>query len=260
MDDIGRAAKPSVVILPFLNGIAHVEALVGRFGSAVLGGVLRVVTQVDDDGVIRALAPTFDVEVGELDRPPSSRVEELASAFRDADANVTVRDDIVGAMKAKWVFIVSIGAVTSLMREPVGDIVAVPGGEEFDARRARRSSRSAQAAGHPVPGDELRVTEQTLTAAGSPVTVSLSRDLMAGRPTEVDVLGDFVERARSQSPGPADRSQRAPTAYPQPASAHRERVLTLTVQDPSGATCSATSRMSRGCRLSRPGCGSSRPG
>jgi 2-dehydropantoate 2-reductase len=196
MDDIGPAAGPAAVILPFLNGIAHVEALVGRFGSAVLGGVVRVATELDN-GTIRVLGPTFDVEVGELDGPPSTRVEDVASAFRDAGANVTVRDDIVGAMWAKWVFIVSIGAVTSLMRAPVGDIVAVPGGEQFARAVLAEAAATARAAGHPVPGAELQLTEQTLTAAGSAVTASLSRDLMAGRPTEVDVLGDFAARARA---------------------------------------------------------------
>jgi 2-dehydropantoate 2-reductase len=197
MDDIGPAAEPPTVILPFLNGIGHIEALVDRFGSAVLGGVLRVATQVDDDGAIRALAPTFDVEVGELDSSPSARVDELASAFRDAGATVTVPADIIGAMWAKWVFIVSTGAVTSLMRAPVGDIVAVPGGEQFARAVLAEAAATAAAAGHPVPGEELQLTEQTLTAAGSPVTVSLSRDLVAGRPTEVDVLGEFAERARA---------------------------------------------------------------
>lgn len=197
MDDIGPAAGAPGVILPFLNGIAHVEALVGRFGSAVLGGVLRVATQAGEDGTIRVLAPEFDVEVGEPDRPPGTRVDELASAFRDAGASVTVRDDLVGAMWAKWVFIVSTSAATPLMRAPVGDIVAVPGGEQFARAVLAEAAAAARAAGHPVPGEELRLTEQTLTAAGSPVTVSLSRDLMAGRSAQVDVLVDFAERARA---------------------------------------------------------------
>jgi 2-dehydropantoate 2-reductase len=190
MDDIAPAAGAPTVILPFLNGIAHVETLAGRFGAAVLGGVIRVVTQVGDGGAIRVLAPGFDVEVGELGRPPSPRVEELGAAFREAGASVTVPDDIIGAMWAKWVFIASIGAATSLMRAPVGDIVAVPGGERF----ARDVLAEAAAT---VPGGDLRRTEQTLTAAGSAVTASLSRDLLAGRPTEVDVLGDLADRARA---------------------------------------------------------------
>jgi 2-dehydropantoate 2-reductase len=100
-------------------------------------------------------------------------------------------------MWAKWVFIVSIGVVTSLMRAPVGDIVAVPGGEEFARAVLAEAAAAAQAAGHPVPGEDLQLTEQTLTAAGSSVTASMSRDLIAGRPTEVDVLGDFAQRARA---------------------------------------------------------------
>ena len=70
--------------------MAHVEALTGRFGSAALGGVLRIATQLGDDGTIRVLTPEFDVELGELDGSPSTRVDRLASAFKDAGANVTV--------------------------------------------------------------------------------------------------------------------------------------------------------------------------
>jgi 2-dehydropantoate 2-reductase len=59
------------------------------------------------------------------------------------------------------------------------------------------AAAAAQAAGHPVPGGELQQTAQTLTAAGSPVTASMSRDLLAGRPVEVEVLADFAQRARA---------------------------------------------------------------
>ncbi len=42
------------------------------------------------------------------------------------------------------------------------------------------------------------MTEQALTAAGSPTTSSLTRDLIAGRRTEVEaVLADLVARARA---------------------------------------------------------------
>lgn len=196
MADIEPAVKPPAVIVPFLNGMAHVEPLVGRFGSAVLGGVLRIVTEREDDGTIRVLAPMFEVEFGELDGSPSARVDRLASAFRDAGADVTVPADIVGAMWDKWVYIASIGAVTSLMRAPVGDIVAVPGGKPFARSVLAEAAAAAVACGHPVPAGQLRVTEDALTAAGSSTTSSLSRDLIAGRRTEVEaVLADLATRA-----------------------------------------------------------------
>lgn len=198
MADMEPAVRGSAVIIPFLNGMAHVDPLTDRFGSAVIGGVLRVATDLEDDGTIRVLAPTFEVELGELDGSPSARVDRLASAFRDAGADVTVPGSIVDAMWAKWVFIASIGAVTSLMRAAVGDIVAVPGGEQFARSVLAEAAAAAAACGHAVPAGQLRVTERTLTAAGSPATSSLTRDLIAGRRTEVEaVLADLAARARA---------------------------------------------------------------
>jgi 2-dehydropantoate 2-reductase len=196
MKDIAPAVGPGTAIVPFLNGMAHLDALAGTFGTAVLGGVLRVMTDLDGDGTIRVLTPMFEVELGELDGSRSSRADELAAAFRDAGAVVAVRADIVRAMWAKWVFIASIGAVTALMRAPVGDIVAVPGGDDFARSVLAEAAGAAAAAGHPVSHAQLAATEQVLTAAGAPTTSSLSRDLMAGRPTEVEaVLADFAGRA-----------------------------------------------------------------
>jgi 2-dehydropantoate 2-reductase len=202
MKDIAPAVGPGTAIVPFLNGMAHLDALAGAFGTAVLGGVLRVMTDLDGDGTIRVLAPLFEVELGELDGSRSDRADRLAAAFRTAGADVAVRTDIVGAMWAKWVFIASIGAVTSLMRAPVGDIVAVAGGEDFARSVLAEAAGAAAAAGHPVPPAQLAVTMRTLTAAGAPTTSSLSRDLMAGRPTEVEaVLADFAGRAAAAGAG-----------------------------------------------------------
>jgi 2-dehydropantoate 2-reductase len=202
MKDIAPAVGPGTAIVPFLNGMAHLDALAGVFGTAVLGGVLRVMTDLDGDGTIRVLAPLFEVELGELDGSRSDRADRLAAAFRTAGADVAVRTDIVGAMWAKWVFIASIGAVTSLMRAPVGDIVAVAGGEDFARSVLAEAAGAAAAAGHPVPPAQLAATMRTLTAAGAPTTSSLSRDLMAGRPTEVEaVLADFAGRAAAAGAG-----------------------------------------------------------
>jgi 2-dehydropantoate 2-reductase len=196
MKDIAPAVGPGTAIVPFLNGMAHLDALAGTFGTAVLGGVLRVATDLAGDGTIRVLTPLFEVELGELDGSRSARADQLAAAFRDAGADVSVRADIVRAMWAKWVFIASIGAVTSLMRAPVGDIVAVPGGDDFARSVLAEAAGAAAAAGHPVSHAQLAATMRILTAAGAPTTSSLSRDLMAGRPTEVEaVLADFAERA-----------------------------------------------------------------
>jgi len=104
-------------------------------------------------------------------------------------------------MWTKWVGIASVGAATSLMRASVGEIVAVPGGAEFSRAVLDEAATAAAAAGHRVSSAALAAAQQLLTAQGSPMTSSLSRDLMAGHRTEVEpVLGDLVASADATAP------------------------------------------------------------
>jgi 2-dehydropantoate 2-reductase len=198
LPDIAPAVGPNTLVVPFLNGIGHVEALTDRFGTAVAGGVLRIATELDADGSIRVLTPQFVAAVGELDGSPGVRLWPLATALREAGAEVTVSRAIIGDMWAKWVFIASVGAITGLLRASIGEVVAVSGGERFARAIVVEAATVADAAGHPVAPDMLDFTLRAATTAASALTSSLSRDVLAGRSTEVDaVLGDLTDRARA---------------------------------------------------------------
>ncbi|GHJ39735.1 ketopantoate reductase family protein [Streptomyces sp. TS71-3] len=202
MEDLAPAIGPDTAIVPFLNGMAHMDALTGRFGTAVLGGTLRVAVQLGGDGTVVQLAPGVQIEVGELDGADTPRLGTVVGALDVPGVDVGGRGDIVNAMWVKWVFIAAIGAVTSLMRAPVGDVVAVPGGTDLAESVLAEISGVAGAAGHPVAEGDLAGIRGALTAPGSPMTSSLARDLVAGRPTEVEsVLGDLCGRARDLGTG-----------------------------------------------------------
>ena len=68
LEDAAPAVGPHTAVVPFLNGIAHLDVLNTRFGApAVLGGVVKVVTMVDDDGDIVRLDPLAMMAIGEQD-------------------------------------------------------------------------------------------------------------------------------------------------------------------------------------------------
>ena len=196
LDEIAPAVGPGTVILPFLNGMAHVEPLTARYPAAVLGGVIKVMTQLDEDGDVIVLRPLCDVRLGELDGRPSDRSTRLAERLSVPGISAGAGAGIVDAMWAKWVFIAALGAVTGLIRAPIGDVVAVEGGTAFAEGVLDELTAVARAAGHPVPAADVEGTRSMLTAPHAPTTASLSRDLVAGRPTEVEtVLGDLAGRA-----------------------------------------------------------------
>ncbi|WP_218177852.1 ketopantoate reductase C-terminal domain-containing protein [Amycolatopsis australiensis] len=100
-------------------------------------------------------------------------------------------------MWAKWVFIAAVGAVNSLMRATIGDVVAVPGGAEFAEAVVAEAAAVAEAAGYPVPAADLAATRRAVTDPGTGGS-SLYRDLLGGHPVEGEqIFGDLTARARA---------------------------------------------------------------
>ncbi|MEF9886633.1 ketopantoate reductase family protein [Streptomyces sp. P9-A4] len=199
IEDVAPAVGPDTVVVPLLNGLAHLDALNARFGaSAVLGGVAKVVTSLDEDGAIRRFAPLAHLALGEQDGTDSARVAAVRTTLGTAGIASPVPGHIVTAMWHKWVFITTLGAVTSLMRGTVGDVYDVPGGPVLGPALLDEAAAVAAAAGHPLPEAERAATLAAVSASGSPMVPSLYRDLTAGRPTEVEHLfGDLTDRARA---------------------------------------------------------------
>ncbi|WP_327130835.1 ketopantoate reductase family protein [Streptomyces sp. NBC_01343] len=197
--DLAPAVGPGTAIVPLLNGMAHIDHLTDRFGGArVLGGVAKVVTTLNEHGDIVRMAPPSVVITGELDGRPSARVDAVRAALTAAGIDSPGTADVVGSMWHKWVFISTLAAVTCLGRGSVGEVGAVPGGAGLGPSVLAETAAVAAAAGHPVPDAELAVTARTVTAPGSPLTPSMYRDLVSGRPTEVEhVFGDLIARARA---------------------------------------------------------------
>ncbi|MDT7798903.1 MAG: 2-dehydropantoate 2-reductase [Actinomycetota bacterium] len=197
LDDFAPAVGPETLILPFLNGLAHIAALAARFGeAAVLGGVAKVVTTVDDDGDIRRLGPLQNLTYGARAEPAPPRLSDVDAALTGAGFPAARDDAITGAMWAKWVFIASIGGVNSLMRGTTGDVAAVPGGAAFAEAVVAEAAAVAEAAGYPVPAADLEATRRTVTDPGTGGS-SLYRDLLGGHPVEGDqIFGDLTARAR----------------------------------------------------------------
>ncbi|MDO3703175.1 2-dehydropantoate 2-reductase [Micromonospora sp. C28SCA-DRY-2] len=199
IDDVAAAVGPRTTVVPFLNGMAHLDALNERFGvDAVLGGVVRVLTTLDAEGDIVRLGTLAEIVVGAQRGGPSQRVEQVAEVLSGAGFDCAVSPDIHRAMWHKWVFISTLGALNTLVRGSVGDAVAVAEGDRLGPQIAAEAAAVAAAAGHPLPQQALDSVRAFVTRPGSPDTASLYRDLVGGQPTEAEqIFGDLTARARA---------------------------------------------------------------
>lgn len=201
LEDTAPAVGPGTVIIPFLNGMGHLDAIGRRFGADVaLGGLVRVFGTLDDNGDIRILdriseSVLADMVIGEPGGGSSARIERIGKELSDAGFGVTVSPDILGEMWGKWVFISALGALTTLMRGSVGEVVTA-GGAWLGPALLDEAAAVASAAGHPLPEHRRERIAAGLTRADSTDTASLYRDTAAGLPTEGEhILGDLTRRA-----------------------------------------------------------------
>jgi 2-dehydropantoate 2-reductase len=198
IEDLAPAVGPRTHIIPFLNGMVHMDQLNARFGmSTVLGGVVKVATQLNADGDIVQVTPGASMSVGSQDGSASSLLDETTAELAGAGFEISVSDDIITAMWAKWAFISTISSVDCLMRGTIGDVVACPGGADLGRALLAEAAAVAGASGHPIPEADLETITLAATTPGSQLTSSLYRDLQDGKPTEVEqILGDLCHRGR----------------------------------------------------------------
>jgi 2-dehydropantoate 2-reductase len=199
IEDFAPAVGEGTTILPFLNGIRHLDTLSDRFGpDAVLCGVIRIATQLSGEGDIVLLAPGATMEIGAQNGAVTPGLNAISSQLTVPGFELSISPDPMAAMWHKWVFIATIGALTCLMRGSVGDIVALPTGPELGPAILDEAAAISAAAGHPVPGPQIEATRVAITQPGSSLASSLYRDMRENAGTEVEqVLGDLVARART---------------------------------------------------------------
>jgi 2-dehydropantoate 2-reductase len=205
MADMAPAVGPDTAILPLLNGMRQLDLLEARFGAQhVLGGQCVIAATLDGDGAVRHLNQTHGLTFGERDGSASERMQRITRELSDAGFDARPSQHVLQDMWDKWVFLASLAGITCLMRGPVGDIVAVPGGTAAALALLEECRVVAERAGH-APGEAtLQRARGILTEAGSSLTASMLRDLQHGHAIEADhVIGDMLARADPRHAAPS---------------------------------------------------------
>lgn len=196
MTDFAPAVGPQTVILPLLNGMRHLDLLDQRFGDGqVLGGRCMIAATLDEDGGVQHLNRTHTLTFGERDGASTERLRAITAVLADAGFDACVSHTILQDMWDKWIFLATLAGITCLMRAPVGDIVAAPGGTAATLALLDDCRAVAERCGHAPSESTLERACAILTEAGSTLTASMLRDLQEGRPIEADhVIGDMLAR------------------------------------------------------------------
>lgn len=192
---------PETVVLPLLNGVEAPEVLAAALGpEPVLGGLCKVSAYKAAPGLIRHVGIEPEVVFGELDGRRTPRIARLEQAFAACrGVKATVPPDIRAAMWAKLTFIAAFSAVGAVTRAPAGVIRRLPETRRLLEAAMREIVAVAQGIGVAL-SDEAVDQALAFTDRMEPqVTASMQRDIMEGRPSELEAQVGVVVRFGRQA-------------------------------------------------------------
>jgi 2-dehydropantoate 2-reductase len=194
---------PETAVVPLENGIEAPDDLVRALGPThVLGGLCAIVAFVVEPGHIRHAASEPLVAFGELGNRPSTRAERLLDAMRKAGINADIPPDIRRSMWTKFAFITPMSAIGAVTRVPIGVWRQTPETRDLATRAVREVIALAAARGVTLAPDALELTMQRYDRLAPESTASMQRDVIEGRPSELEAQLGAVVRLGAESSVP----------------------------------------------------------
>jgi 2-dehydropantoate 2-reductase len=211
-EEAAAAAKPMIgpntVAVSFQNGVVAVDTLLPILGKEhVMGGVANIAALIEGPGVIRHNGNMANLFFGELDGKPSPRSQALQVACKIANVQAELVGDINRAIWEKFVRLVTLSALTSLTRMPVGPIRSDPDTRSLMQQVMEEVVAVGKAKG--VKFDAALIADQMSKVDGYPATMvaSMCGDLRRGNRLELPWLSGMVAKLGKELGVPTPANQ-----------------------------------------------------
>ena len=191
-------------VLSLQNGVDN-EGIIGSVlgEERVIGGVAYVESTVAAPGVISQTGGHRRLIIGELDGELSSRVRALSEVLSGAGIDCLVSEDIVSELWRKFMFICPLSGLTSVVRAPIGVVLANAETRELYRKAVEEVHLAAWSCEVNLPEDMIGEVMGFTESLHFDFKSSMWRDLERGRLLELDALSGHVVHLSEEKEFPA---------------------------------------------------------
>ncbi|MBT2694021.1 ketopantoate reductase family protein [Bacillus sp. ISL-55] len=198
--DIRHYVGEATMVLPLLNGMAHLDVLIEAFGpEKVIGGLCFIETTLTQDGKIVQTSPIHDLVFGERNGEKTARIQQLEKAFSGTKASFRLSEKIQQEMWHKYLFITSLSGITSLFRAPIGPIREQEHGWKTIQLLVHETAEIVERICAPLAPGATEATLEKMKEIGQAMKSSLQRDMEKSLLTEGDHLFGYLLEEAAQS-------------------------------------------------------------
>lgn len=198
--EAAAAIRPMVgegtIVIGLQNGIEAASQLADVLGrNHVAGGSCAIISMIEGPGHIRHAGASPRIVFGDLDRRPNEMLDRLRDAFaRTRGVTAVHSDDIHVEIWRKFLFIAPVSGVGAVARAPLGVCRSVPETRALIRDAMNEIRQLALAHDVALPDDAVDKALSFLDGLPPDATASMQRDLMEGRPSELDAQNGAVVR------------------------------------------------------------------
>ncbi|MCG6888290.1 MAG: 2-dehydropantoate 2-reductase [Gammaproteobacteria bacterium] len=187
---------PETLIVPLQNGVEAPEQIASIIDPAnVIGGLCAIVAFQSSPGHIKHSGGNPLIRFGHLDNRPDSRINALSEVFNHCiGVKSSIPEHVAVAMWQKFMLITPWSGLGAVSRAPLGVLLEQPETRSLLVEATDEIYRLGHARGIPMPDDSIARTMATLEGIPANSTTTMQRDLVRGRPSELDALNGAVVR------------------------------------------------------------------
>ena len=191
---------PETLVVPLQNGIEAPERLAEFIDpQQVLGGLCGIVAFLAAPGHVKHSGANPLLRFGHIDNHADPRVNTLAEICnRCIGVKASIPEDINVAMWQKFMLVTPWSGLGAVSRAPIGVLLGQPETRELLLGASEEIDRLARAMDIALPADSIDKAIRTLESMPPNSTTSMQRDIVKGRPSELDVLNGTVVRLAAE--------------------------------------------------------------
>ncbi len=185
----------NTMVLPLQNGADNADKLRAILPQVnVLAGLCKIVSKIEAPGVIDHFAFEPEIVFGEYDNQSTKRIQKVAKLFDKAGIKNRVSDDIHIDIWKKFLFIATISGIGAMTRSVFGVIRADDELRQIMYQTANEIVAIANAKGVGLSNDDIEMVLKVVDNLNYKTTASMQRDIMEGRPSELDNFNGYIVR------------------------------------------------------------------
>lgn len=198
---------PETTILPLQNGVLAAEELMEKLPAKnIIGGLCRIISKIEAPGIINHFGLEPSIIFGELDNRRSARVENINGLFTEAGISNKIADDIQSELWKKFIGI-CVSGLLAISRATYGEVRSIPETRRLMTELLQEIYTLSQAMDIAIESDYVEKTLGFIDSFPYDSTTSLSRDVLEGKPSEIEYQNGTVVRLGEKSgvPTPVNR-------------------------------------------------------